>query len=337
MQARSAEPDPSTRTSHDPNEPPNEPPALVLDVQRSPDAADCPDAAALASSINARHGRRAIVQADAATGGATPAGADSPARVHVVVQRTPEGYAATLQTSGHRGGYRKILHPEPTCAGLDDWLSLALTLVLDGLSDVHPEATPPATDGKNSSEAPASGGQETAASDRSRSAKGDLALGALVLAGVLQQTSPGLVFDLRHRWTSGWSVAIGGSWVVDGTSDFGSGTIDASILAARVRPCRSVIGDGTSIDLQWCAAWHLGTIRGAGAGYPNSTSAWPWWMAVGTGPAVDAPLLGRLGLRGELEILVPFRKQQFKVGNDVAYKTTPVGVTAAISVSASIW
>ncbi len=213
-EARAAE---TTRSGPSPQSP--NLPRLLLDVRRSPEAADCPDAATLASSVNTRLGRRAILVADTGANASTCATALGPGSaaagscpaVRLDVHRTSEGCEAALQTLGGVGGYRQIRHPEPICAGLDDALSLALLLLLDGVAQGSPQlVAAPSAEAPPRDNAPAQAElQLSASSSGPTTSGGAIALGGLVLGGVLRHARPGVHGELRYRWAPGWSVGVG--------------------------------------------------------------------------------------------------------------------------------
>ncbi len=108
-------------------------PATSLEVTRSADAADCPDAFALAALVARERGRDSLV---------TTAGAGATLGLEVAFARSSSGYVATVRSTGDRTGTRTIADQGPSCSALAEAVVVTLTVMLD---ENAPAAAPPTT------------------------------------------------------------------------------------------------------------------------------------------------------------------------------------------------
>lgn len=108
-------------------------PAASLEVTRSADAADCPDASALAALVARERGLDSLV---------TTAGAGATLGLEVAFARSSSGYVATVRSTGDRTGTRTIADQGPSCSALAVAVVVTLTVMLD---ESAPAAAPPTT------------------------------------------------------------------------------------------------------------------------------------------------------------------------------------------------
>jgi hypothetical protein len=116
-----------------------------LDVARSADAADCPDAATLAAAVEHAGGRSGLdVRPDS----------DAPLRLSVYLERNHGGYDAAVAASGMRSGLRTLTHAGATCDPLAKALVVSLMVLLDEVDQAGDEPPAPATTPASTSQAP---------------------------------------------------------------------------------------------------------------------------------------------------------------------------------------
>ena len=139
--------------------------AIEWTVTRPPEAASCPDAAALTDAVAK------------ARGGPDPARESAAGAIALEVEfaRAGAGFAATVRTRGPRGGVRTL--SGPTCAALTDAVVATIAVLLDDAGE-EPSVRPPPT------AAPASGPETPPADEEPRGVYLPLRIGLAAHAGL---------------------------------------------------------------------------------------------------------------------------------------------------------
>lgn len=288
-------------------------PRLVVD--RAPEAADCPDASALAAAV-ARHTQRPALD---------PNGEDAGASIYEVkILHSAEGYAATLKVGDLT---RQLSDPGTTCAELADALALTLAILLDSDPATSPAAPAEPSPPPPSPPAPAvvlpkpppplpAPPPPPAPRPNAPPARAgwnlDLDVGAAETVGFLEPLAPAITGDIALRLRSG-SIGAGVLVMPAITVDAPPGEVRIWLVAGTARACVPALGWRERALLSLCAQPMIGAIHGEGRGYdPDREGTRPWMAVAGTG-LVDGPLLGRLGWFVRFTLAVPVLMQQFTV------------------------
>jgi len=242
-----------------------------LDVRRTPEAAGCPDAVALAADLADITG--------APDRFVTSPGA--PVRVAVAWDRLPNGgYRADLRVEGARGGTRTLTDAGSTCAALGHAVAVALVLVLDP----DPAAAP--ADGKVTAAAAPGPPSPRASAPESGpppavGTTGHLTLLAGPSWGQVARLSGAARLELGARLRRA-SVVVGAEGVASRASAIAPGTVEVSLWAGRLSLCAPLTDPSRWVQIDACALGAVGALHGQGQGFPASNaSTLTWWAAGG--------------------------------------------------------
>jgi len=298
---------------------------LDLHVEREPAAADCPDAASLAASIDDIERHPAAGAAEAPTETPTTPGV----RADVTFARAETGYRATLRLRGAKAGERTLTDTGPSCAALGRAVAIALALSLEGEPDLP---VPIVT------EAPASTPPPGPATPAPRRTSVSVGIGGGVAAGAVGAPSFAAGVDVGVAIGRRLVIEAGGRHVLARASTLDPGEVRVSLDAAIVRLCAVVAGVDHALQAYLCASGAAGALHGEGVGYPTSESASSAWLAAGGGLDARWRLAGPWSLAFGVEALAPLRQDTFSVENrGVAFRTTAVSWTTRLGVVVQVW
>jgi len=251
-------------------------------LERGPGAERCPDRDTLAAKV-AEH----LAHTQAASR------AQVAERVTVTIERTDEGYAATVAALGGEGGRRRILDDESAdCAGLAEALALTLAMIADGKPVV--EEDPPAA------AAVARPWELGAAALGSSGMLGASSLGVAVNA--VWQPWPRLTTSLTAFWLPGRSIAVEQS------------SVAVALAASLAHVCFGLLPYGGRIYPAVCGQLGAGALHGAGDKLEAQRSVWRPWLAAGASMNVGVRVLPRWTLAASAGRLFSLKDQEFVVG-----------------------
>jgi hypothetical protein len=296
-----------------------------LSVERASGAEDCPDRAALATMVG-----RILKGADDGSG---LGGAGGDVRAEVQFARAPLGYRATLRLEGARVGERTLTDTGATCTALGRAVSITLALLLDP-AQADPPADAPVAVAVSS---PPPVVAPTAASGVSAGFLAVTGGSALGLVGA-PSAAGGLELDLRFGRRL-WLQAAG-QYVTGRSSPFETGSVEVSLVAARLHVC-GVLNPAPALAQVLVAACVVGLggqLRGEGTGFPSSNEAELAWFGAGGGLQASRLLGGRWLLGAGADLIAPLRRYTFSVENrGVAYRSNAVSATLQLSIGVKIW
>jgi hypothetical protein len=300
-----------------------------LAIERAQGAADCPDEGALEKLV-------ARILNDRPAGAA--GGEEPPASVKILIQfaRTAAGYQATLRLRGAKEGERTLTDTGPTCTALGRAVSITIALLLDAqaLDEQKPEppaaqavVAPPISPPPEAPPPPAVGGFLAFGGGPAIGL-----VGAISLAGALE-------LDLRLGHHARFRIA--GQYVAPRSTTVDAGSIDVSLLAARVGLC-GASNDQGRLRVSVCAGGAAGRLLGSGNGFPASRASSLTWLAAGGGVQLTMPIAARWELSAGLEVLVPLRKYTFSLGTssggrEVVYGSDRVSAMLQAGIGVKIW
>jgi hypothetical protein len=308
-------------------------------VHRTDDAADCPDATALAAQVAAQMKRPAL----------SPARDAPPGRgLDVQIYKSEEGFTAVVQASGRT---RKLSDKGTTCGGLAAALAVSIAVMLDA-EPLPPEPEPPppppapeppkvVTPTPEPARAPPPTDFRPSDVRRFRVA---LAASPVVTIGILRPFAGGVAADVEIRFGR-FSIAAGSLALPGQTIDFAPGTVTLSLTAAALRGCvapvsvaAAAFGEEETLRFALCVDALAGAIRGVGQGYaPDRTSTLPW-AAGGASALFTQRIYGPLAWTARVSLVIPFLRQSFFVDNvGTAFQPASVGGALDGGLKVSIW
>jgi len=281
--------------------------SATVSVDRAPAAVDCPSAEALTAGVEAIVGRPLAESADSRT-----------MQVRVQFFRSEAGYEARLRLTGAREGERVLFDNGPNCAALADAVAVTVALLFDPASE---SALPPATPRRGP--APRALGAWLS---------GRLGLG-LGLVGAPTWVAGGTIgLSLGERT---W-LELGGATSGSHAQALGSGLVEVRLHYAELSGFYSL----TRGDFQLGPALSVlgGVLRGAGRGYPTTTSASLAYIALGGGARAQFRLGERLCLGARAQFVVPLQKHVLSVGYvGIAYQSSDLSGLVDLGFSYEIW
>jgi hypothetical protein len=288
-------------------------PVTPIVVHRSPQAAQCPDANAIASAVNRLVGRNAVDPL-----------ADGDVGILVDVTKAEIGYAATVRSSGKAKGLRELRDDTDSCSGLAEALSLTIALIIDTMD--RPTE-------KVAVERPVQRKQASEEGSASLAAELDLA-GAADLLHSLRLASMGGA-DVSTR--RGHSVGLG--WI--GTQSYEAvlapGHVDMSLWAVVLRACGAAVSQ-PRVKLLLCGLPAAGSMHASASGYSRNGAVTRPWLALGGEVAAVGKIAGPLQWALRSGALVTLREETFTIqGLGDAYETPRVGGFIAVGLRVSIW
>jgi hypothetical protein len=317
-------------------------PSLV--VHRTEDAADCPDARALATLVAEQMKRPALAPA-----GDVSLGPDR--GLDVQIYRSDQGFTAVVQAGGKT---RQLSDKGPSCGGLTAALAVSIAVMLD-TEPLPPEPEPPPSPAPlpepppTDLSAPVPSPPASASTPTSAPAPVDdripevhrfhvsLAVSPVITDGVLRPGAAGVTSELEVRFgrfsVSGGVLALPGQ-----TITFAPGEVTLSLTSGFLRGCGALVGDGDSLRLSLCVEPSAGAIRGVGQGYRIDRTLSVPWAAAGASAAFQQRIVGPLSWGARAGLVIPLLKQSFVVDNvGTAFTPAPAGGALDVGLRVSIW
>ena len=288
----------------------------TLSVQRSADAADCPDEAALIAATLEL--------------GTPPPAAAAPLHLEVSFRHDQAGYIATVQASGRTEGVREVTKEGATCAPLAEAVSVVLAVLLDLTPHDSPLATPapaPTPTPRPSSSSPTPSSSSTSAPPAPSAER--LAFIASLRAGAAYRLvgdglAPTASASLHSRLDR-WELFAGALWAPRGNADYLGHTIEMSLLSAKLGGCAWLRGSRAHGDAALCAAFLAGSLQAQGRGFSQDVPASDPWFAIAAGLGGRLPLARKWALRLDISAIIPTRQQSYTVAfTDGSYETSPL-------------
>ncbi len=292
----------------------------MLEVERSGEAGDCPDAAGL--TRNVEH----ILQRSFSNG---PAGAEA-LRVAVRFAREHDEYSAEVRSLGAKPGERRFHDRGQACTALAEAVSVAIALLLDRELATPPPAAPaPPAPLPTQEHVTATPTIAPRLAEWRATFEGGYASGLSATNTTLLSEQLGVRIERRFLLDAGFNA------VLPAGTDSGMGAVRTTLFFGSLRACYA-FGDRFSVGP--CALLGVGRLRGVGLGYASVQGDSLLWSAVGAGMVAEAPLWGRvyLGLSGNAWL--PTRRSSFSVENvGTVWKSETVGVAVSARLGFRIW
>lgn len=300
----------------------NEIVGFELSVARTPEAADCPDAPAVAAAVQQVGSDPTRRAPDAEAG---------PLVTEIIFDRDSTGYFAEVRSTGRKTGVRVLRNGAPTCAPLAEATTVVLAVLLDLLPEAASEPAPATVFVAPSSSAGAAPAPARPAAPPHRPIAVALGVEAGVGAGVFEDVGVASLGGAVRPSYGRWELGAGVLWVPTRSLPYMDGHVDVTLLGARLTGCVWVVTFGSRVGLAGCAGVLLAALRGHGDGFDHDFPATLFW------PVAEAGLRGRFALGGRLSLrlgvtgLLPMRRLTFSVERlAVAYETPSLGVLAEI-------
>ncbi|HEU5076737.1 MAG TPA: hypothetical protein VFU02_21255, partial [Polyangiaceae bacterium] len=314
----------------------------LLLVHRTPEAGDCPDAAALAQQVHAIVGREVIGTSS------EPASA----WIEVTMTRLKQGYFANVHTFGSNVGRRDISDSGDDCSGLAEAVALSLALMWSSQEAAPSEEAAPVI---APSEPPPTSSPPLAAPSDSVPRKAQprrvakpppppprpqsvsLGVEALVGAAVEVLAHPVPNAELGARLAIGERIGFGlgaGALGID-RLETEPGVVELSLGYAYFAACVGITRSTPSVSL--CLRPMLGMLRGDGQQFERSHSESVFYAALSAGGELRGRLLGSAGYVARVMGVAPLTRSGFSVsdtnGAEPVFTPPAVGLLAAIGAS----
>lgn len=273
----------------------------ILEISRGPGAERCPDGEWLSSGLAKRLAQEA-----------RPPRVPIAERVRVAIERTADGFVATIAAFGMGGGTRRLLDTGEDCAGLGEALLLMLSMIADGRL---PPATQPA---RVSIVPPPERPWEVGASVAGSS-------------GILGTPTLGLGLDVVwHPWQR-LATGLSALWLPARGLDRGSGSASFTAVAGMAKVCWGILPFGGRAFPALCAQVGAGALRGEGHGYEQPRSVWVPWLVTGASLDLGLRLHRQVSLAARAGYLLSLRNERFEVvGLDEVHDTSRPGFLATV-------
>lgn len=280
---------------------------VQLRFQKSPEAAQCLDEAALRSLVRERLGE-------------DPFHAQADTHIAVVLRADARGFEAELKQTTQENQpplVRTLRSTKADCSDLGPALAFALALAVDPLSftraapiEEQPENPPPPT------ETPAA---EMPAPDTTASPPlhWHVGLGAHGAFGAAPSLNGGVSLEAGVR-AERWEFFLGGRGDWPGTSSIGGGDVSASLLLGQAGVCFALP------LISVCGTASGGALQSLGVGYQDSRAVTTPWVAVGTRATGTWLFASPLGLRLFVDLQIPLFRTVLRVGDVQAWSTPAV-------------
>jgi hypothetical protein len=281
-------------------------PRLV--VVRASNAADCPDAIALALAVERQMQRPALDPTnDEATNDES-----TRAVYEVRIERSADGYAATIQAGDFT---RDLSDPGLTCAELGDALALTLAILLDS----EPSAPPPPDPPIPPPPAPVVLPRPTPTTNSSRVSKPIRNWNVAVNAGIgesigfLTPFSFAVTGDVwfRHRSVMFGAGIFANPWAT--ATDGGKGLVTLRLVTGTLQTCGNFAKKPLGIQFSLCGQAFVGAVYGSGSGHAINRDGNGPWFALGPMGLMERPLTSRLAWTIRTTVVVPVVSQRFTV------------------------
>ena len=286
-------------------------------VERSDDAASCPDTAAFADRLR-----------DAAA--KEPAVATS--RISVRFEHTAHGYRSWIRTAD--GKQRSLADDAPNCDGVAEATVLAvrLALELEAPAVEAPAAEAPAVAAPLPSPATADAGPAPSVSAPRRAAPfAEIAASGVVVFGLASPVASGAragaALVLAHGHVS---LGLTGIVLPSQTRNIGPGTVDLSVLGGGIEGCGR-LPIGAALLLALCGRAEAMSLDGSSHGFDRvETHARPLLAGTLLGRA-RARIAEPVALFVEAGALVPLARERFSI-DTVGVVYDPPAVAAATGI-----
>jgi hypothetical protein len=293
-----------------------------LAVDRAPDAADCPDATALAEAVNRQLGRGAVASTRGVPG-------EVSLRVRFFVDR--QGYLAFVEATGRRAGTRTIDDRGQSCEGLAEATAFTLALLLDDAE--RPPDPARAPDVARPPPGPRNPPPEGASPRLEVGAAGAL---TSLLAGPL---GTGLFAEAGVAMPPAFAAGVGGLWLPPRSfTTVEPGRVDVSLLAGTLYACWAPLRAGPRFALGLCARPALGSLRTDASGYRQANrDVSRLWVAAGASIDASGALAGPLSWTGRVVAFAPLRRDRFTVDDQIVYRSSTPTFVVGLGARATIW
>lgn len=235
----------------------------------------------------------------------------------LVLELREPGRAATLAP------LQRLLRA-PHCEDLVEAAAVAIAIALGDAreGDLHaaPEtaSSPPAV-GSQESVAPNATDPQLGAASSSAAAPPalrrslDLSLEALLDSASVGSAALGGSLSVA-AWFGALGVDVHGAWLpAQRESIAPEQSADFSLLTAGARGCYRVWGSVGSFGLAPCAGFEFGRFSAESQGLVSATRTHDLWLAPSLGVDLRTSLLGPLAARSRIEVLLPLRRQEYRV------------------------
>jgi hypothetical protein len=282
-----------------------------IQVVRTREAADCPDAPELRRNVSAL--------------GTAPTQPVEPVRVEVTFERTREGYGATLRSFGAKPGLRRLVTAGKTCSSLADAVGVALVVLLDLV---------PPTD-----KAPVVSSRTAAPRDERSGPPFVLSVGvrAGVGYGELGDGVSGVFSATASLSRARFQLSGSAFWHTHRHPTLGDGSVELGLWGGGLDACYRF---GQSAGIGWfpCVGLRLGSLSGRGEEFDQNYEAAQTWAALAAGGRVQLPLSKKWAFVAGLSAMVPLRQHSFSAASvGTAVETGPFGLLLEMGPEITIW
>ncbi len=282
----------------------------TIRVERSPEASDCPDEAALTRSVEQ------ILQRTLSS----PHASEQALEVEVRFDDTRAGYTAEVRSLGAKPGERHFLDHERRCTALAEAVSVAIALLLDKelaeQAASQPSPAPAAKPVPSEPKAPSPAAHEAALELRATFEAG-------IAAGLVSSSSALLSEQVGLRVRERWLFDAAFNAVLPQSADYGAGAVRTTLLFGSARACYVW---GARFFVGPCASLGVGRLRGDGLGYLDTVSKNLLWTALGAGLVAEGPVWGRVFWGLSATLWLPTRRSSFSVENrGTAWESSELG------------
>jgi hypothetical protein len=216
-------------------------------------------------------------------------------RVTVSIERSSEGYAATVAALGGEGGTRRFFDKSEDCTGLAEALALALAMIADGtpVAEVEPQRKPAAT---------------------AASRPWELGAGALGSTGMLGAPSFGVAVQaVWHPWPR-LTTSLIGFWLPSRSIAVEQSSIEVTLAAGLANVCLGLMPYGARVYPALCGLLGAGALHGAGENLLEPRSVWRPWLAAGGSLSAGVRIFSHWTLAASAGRLFSLKGESFAVG-----------------------
>jgi len=302
--------------------------AARLLVRRGPEAAECPNAEALAAELQSL--------------GVDGARAAAP-EITVELEPNGSGFAARVTVTGESGGVRDLRADGPGCARLAADLKATLALLLDQKQQAvaapaevasEPEPAPPVARAKPPANQPSARSKKP----RPSALHGRAELGGGAAIALVAHPTPyfDTAFWLEHPE---FSLALQLFTTTSSSAELAPGAVHVLLLGGVVKACFPLFGTFRRFEGSLCFAGAVAAMRGEATDYVVTDQArYQPWYALGGAALLGGPITGNFSWKADTTVLAPLHHQSFVVGPmGTAFETPVVGALVGIRVGMSIW
>lgn len=312
----------------------------LLLVHRTPEAADCPDAAALAQAVHAIVGREVI--------GTSPD--PSATWIEVTMTRLKQGYFANVHTFGTNVGRRDISDSGADCRGLGEAVAVSLALMWssDGVESATeappsadpyepPPASPPPPAPPPAKAAPKQLPSRVAKPPTSLGTS-SVSLGVEALVGVAVEVleHPVPSAELGGRLEIGEHAGFGlgaGALGIDRVESE-QGVVELSLGYAYLAGCLGITRESPRVA--FCFRPMLGLLRGEGRDFERSHSESVLYAALSAAAELRGRVLRSATYVARLTGVAPLTRNGFSIADasavEAVFVPPAVGLLASIGV-----